>query len=189
MFEDERGRPAAAAGKDEPLGAFDAAFRGKWTWMQPSWRQAHWRLLAGDVAVGVLDGRGFFRTPRVARFADATWTLRHDWTGRTRVFAEGRDEPVAVFRSRWFGRGVLEAGSQPPLVWRRESLWRWNYAFFTPELLPLVHFRTRRRAFRHEAAVELEDAARTRADLPMLLALGWLLLLHAHRSASHHGWH
>ncbi len=98
---------------------------------------------------------------------------------------EGANAPLLRYRMGWFGGGRIERAGAETLLWRRESFWTMRWALVTAERLPLVHVLPSRRLFtlRREARIELEDAARRLPDLAVLLALAWLLVVRAQRSA------
>jgi len=173
-----RSKPELAA-----LQPFDAGFRGTWGWRQPTWYRSHWELRAGEALVGTLDGSGLLGTRVVFRTRDATWWLRSSWLLQVSAFAEGGSEPVARFRSGWFGNGRITLADETTLLWKAENAWLHRFGVQTTDGLPLLHFRTRRRFLRYECDVQFEDAARRAASLPLLLGLGWLLLLHTLRNS------
>ncbi len=171
------------------LHPLDPGWRGDWAWKQPRWYRSHWELAAGDATIATLDGSGMLGTTVRAAFADGAWQLRSGWLLRVSAFVAGATEPVARFQGGWFGNGTITLADGTSLLWRRENFWHHHYALQTSDGLPLLHFRTRPRFLRYECTVELEDAARRSSSLALLLALGWLLVLHSLRSSGRHGAH
>lgn len=169
------------------LKEFDPGFRGRWAWEQPERFRARWRLTCDDTPVATLATHGLLFAPTMARFADASWELRYRFPAAMVVTRAGEAAPWGSFRHGWFGSGRLERRNDTPLLWRADGFWMRSWAFTTPDQIPLVHFRPGREFLRHEATIELEDAARRLPDLPALLALGWLLVLRMRRSG--HGGH
>ena len=163
------------------LGAFDAKFRGTWVWEQPARFRARWRLNCDGVPVATLATRGVFAAPNTARFADASWEIAHRFRAGTVVTRVGEAGPWGSYRPGWLGGGRLSRTRDSALLWRRDGFWGRSWSFTTPDQIPLVRFHSQRTFLRHGATVEIEDAARRMPDLPVLLALGWLLVLQAHR--------
>jgi len=159
------------------LRPFDPAFRGTWEWVQPVRFRSRWRLTCDGEPVATFAARSLFGAPTTARFAGGTWELRHRFPAWTVVTRSGEAEPWGRFRPGWFGSGTVTRTRENPLLWRPDGFWMHSWTFATPDQIPLVHFRRTRGVLRHGAIVELEDAARRMADLPAVLALGWLLVL------------
>ncbi len=175
----------AAAPAPTAFAPFDPAARGAWAWRQPARWRGEWLLHVDETAVARLREHGLFGHRGELWTADERWTLTTRFPGDVLVTREGTGTPVLRYRMGWFGGGRIERGSADTLLWRRESFWTMRWALVTADRLPLVHVLPSRRlfTFRHEASLELEDAARRLPDLAVLLALGWLLTLRAHRSA------
>jgi hypothetical protein len=169
------------------LRKFDAKFRGEWAWEQPGRFRARWRLNCDGAPVATLATFGVFLAPDFARFADSSWVMRYRFPSETIVSRVGETEPWAHFRPGFFGGGRLSRTGESALLWRRDSFWGRSWSFTTSDHMPLVRFRSHHAFLRRGASIELEDAARRMPDLPALLALGWVLVLRAHRG--HAGYH
>ncbi len=178
------GGPDAESGLE--LREFDAKFRGAWVWEQPERLRARWRLTCGGAPIATLSTFGVFVAPDSARFADSAWEMRYRFPSETVVTRVGATEPCARYRPGFFGGGTLSRTGESTLLWQRDSFWGRSWSFTTSDHLPLVRLRSHHAFLRRGATVELEDAARRMADLPALLALGWVLVLRAHRG---HGGH
>jgi hypothetical protein len=163
------------------LGALDPNFRGAWAWEQPARLRARWRLTCDGAPVATLATHGAFGGPSTARFAGGAWEIAFRFRAGTVVTRAGEAEPWGSYRPGWLGGGRLARTGDAPLLWRRDGFWTRSWSFTTTDHLPLVRFHSKRTFLRQGAAVELEDAARHMPDLPALLALGWLLVLQAHR--------
>jgi hypothetical protein len=167
------------------LQPFDAAFRGELRWRQPARLRSRWELTADGTVVATLAAAGPLAFAALARFRQGTWRFRPRFPGRVDVFEAGAEVARARFRPGWFMGGRLErAAEEVPLRWARENLWGNRWVFRTEELHPFLHVRVHWGFLRHEATIELEDAARRAADLPVLVALGWYLALRAARHNS-----
>ena len=163
------------------LQPFDPAFRGEWAWEQPRRLSSRWRLTCDGAPVAALAVRALMFKHSRARFADGTWEVRHRFPFELVVGRAGETAAWGRYRPGWLVRGTVLRADGAPLLWRPDEFWMRRWSFATSEQLPLVHFRPRRTFLRHEAIVELEDAARRMPDLPQLLVLGWVLLLRRYR--------
>ena len=169
------------------LQPFDARLRTEWAWTQPARFRPRWELRCGEALVATLGTRGFLLRPSVATFADGSWEFRHRFPGGINVQRAGETEPRGGFRPGAFSGGRVLRTGQDPLLWRRQDFWMRRWALLTEEQMPLMRFVLRPRFLRSNASLEIEDAARRLEDLPMLLALGWILVLLSHRG--HGGYH
>lgn len=161
-------RPGEA---EEELARFDPGVREDWWWRQPKWSRREWRLEVGTRLAALMKGEGVFsRTSRV-RFAGAEFELRRTWRGHIQVRTGGAAEPVTRLVSSWRGGGhvVTPAGDRLHMV--PIGFWRRAFELRTEDDLMLVRFESHEGIARHEVQVLLEDPARRRDDLRLLLAL------------------
>ncbi len=161
----------------------DAAGR-EWIWSRPRILTRRWELKAGDDVLATLDSLGLLGGGAKASTATGRWRLHHVGLlrGRLEVLDEAGTEVVATFRPGWFGAGTLEWGRRR-LRWHRDDFWGRRWEFVDENGLSLVAF-TRRPAFvRSTTTVEPTEAGRGCAELPLLVALGFQLLLVMQRQA------
>ena len=184
-----RPAPPPDAGAPPPLAPFDATARGAWAWEQPKRFSPRWNLTVDGAVVATLAVRGVFGHGAEGRSGRDHWRFRHGLPGNVTVFANGADMPCARYRPGWFAGGLIDRVGLETLSWRRENFWQTRWGIQTADRLPLIHLHPHRGVLlRKEASpVELEDAARRLPDLPMLIALGWFLVLRSHRSHAAHG--
>ncbi len=111
-----------------------------------------------------------------------SWLFRPRGFFRERVLVllEGSDSPLAVFRRHW-RRGVLRFEGGKEFVWRRPSFWSLSWAFEDPGGARAVRFSTRLSFPRASTRVELDPSVGRGSDAPLLVCLGWYLLLLARR--------
>ena len=166
------------------LQPFDARFRGDWQWIQPARFRPRWELRCGDAPVATLGAGGSLFGPGVATFAHEAWEFRMRFPGGIAVKRAGEAEPWGLYRPGWLSGGRFERAGESALLWRRQDFWMRRWAFLSEEQQPLVRFVVRPSFLRSNASLEFEDAARTLPDLPVLLALGWILVLHSRRGHS-----
>ncbi|HEX9095787.1 MAG TPA: hypothetical protein VF990_06735 [Candidatus Dormibacteraeota bacterium] len=153
-------------------------------WLQPAARKRDHELRAGDDVVATLHfQRGSLAD---AEAAGAHWTFKRQgfWHPRVTVRTAGSDADLAVFHPRWVGGGALEFPDGRTVrlssanFWQSEWLWQENEK-------PLIRFKGRHGLIKARGAVEVSPEGAALPDLPMLILLGWyLILLHAEDSAA-----
>jgi hypothetical protein len=156
-------------------------------WFQPSARKRDHELRAGDVVVATL------RFQR-GSLADAEgdghhWTFKRQgfWNPRATVRVAGSDYDVAVFHPRWIGGGTLELADGRAVKFSSANFWQSEWVWLDKDQ-PVVHFKGRHGIVKAKGAVEIQAGAANRTDLPLLVLLGWyLILLHADDAAAASG--
>ena len=153
-------------------------------WQQPRALREEYELLAGDEMIGTLKFRSMFGSFATAESADGCWTFKRVGFLKTRVTirACGAEEELALFRnSTWRGGGTLELPAGR--TYRANvNLWASRYEFRTEERTPLLTFRTGG-IIHASATVQVHDAARSLAELPWLVMLGWYLCVMLRRDS------
>jgi hypothetical protein len=148
-------------------------------WVQPAARRREHELRAGDDVVATL------RFQR-GSLADAEaeghhWTFKRQgfWQPRVTVRVSGSDADVAVFRPRWAGGGTLEFADGHSVDLRSANFWQSEWVWQEKDQ-PLILFKGRHGLIKAKGAVEIQPAGAARPDAPLLVLLGWyLILLHA----------
>lgn len=169
-----RGEPAERGGEAAdaaPLAPFDPLARVEWWWRQPRRFHSGWRLEAGEAAVAELSGEGLLSTKSVARLAGRTVEIHRGWTGNIEVRAPGERAPLVRSEMRWTGAHRVTGANGDALVLEPVGFWRQSHELRDADGLVLVRLESHDGFARHEIRVELEDAARRRGDLPLLLVL------------------
>lgn len=174
VIEGFHGAPAEAAGEAAeaaPLAPFDALARVEWWWRQPRRFHSGWRLEAGGSAVAELSGEGLLSTKSVARLAGRTVEIHRGWTGSLELRAPGGREPLVRSEMRWTGAHRVTGANGDALVLEPVGFWRQSHELRDADGHVLVRLESHDGFSRHEIRVEIEDAARGRDDLPLLLVL------------------
>jgi hypothetical protein len=153
-------------------------------WVQPAALRREHELRAGEDVVASLR---FQRGSLADAEADGDhWTFKREgfWNPRITVRVIGSDTNVAVFRPRWLGGGTLELpdgrafGLSSANFWQSEWVWQ-------EKDQQLIRFKGRHGFLKANGAVEIQPAAASLAELPLLVLLGWyLILLHAEDAAA-----
>lgn len=153
-------------------------------WIQPAARRREHELRAGDDVVTTL------RFQR-GSLADAEaeghhWTFKRQgfWQPRVTVRVPGSDTDIAVFRPHWAGGGTLDFADGGSVRLSSANFWQSEWVWQEKEH-PLILFKGRHGIVKAKGAVEIQPGAAGRPDTPLLVLLGWyLILLHADDSAA-----
>lgn len=160
------GTDAAAA-----LAPFDPLARVEWWWRQARRFHSGWRLEAGGVAVAEISGEGLLSTKSAARLAGRDLEIHRSWTGGIEVREPGSREALVRGEARWTGAHRVSGANGDALELAPVGFWRPSHELRDADGHVLVRLESHDGLSRHEIRVELEDAARRRADLPLLLLL------------------
>jgi hypothetical protein len=153
-------------------------------WIQPAARRREHELRAGDDVLATL------RFQR-GSLADAEaeghhWTFKRQgfWQPRVTVRIPGSDADVAVFRPRWAGGGMLDFADGASVRLSSANFWQSEWVWQEKDQ-PLMLFKGRHGIVKAKGAVEIQSGAASRPDTPLLVLLGWyLILLHADDTAA-----
>ena len=145
-----------------------------------------YELRAGQDPIAVLDWpRGARAT---AHAATGAWTFDRPGFFRRRVIVQSRAPnpagPAGTVDPGWTGGGIFHTPSGERFRWGPENVWRSCWGWRTPEGVPLLRLGCHRGEPGVPGAVDLEAAALTSPDLPLLLPLGWYLYLLSQRDDS-----
>jgi hypothetical protein len=159
---------------------------GPLLWTQPKAMRREYQLADGDKLIGWLRFEETFGSRASAEVASQKWTFRKEgfFHPRFTVRIPNSDANLAVFRLNWSGSGALEYSDGRQIRWRRTSFWRPDWIFVQSENRPLLRFKQRIGLMKISARVEFDPADAAMPDLPMLVGLGWYLLLLATQGAA-----
>ncbi len=151
-------------------------------WVQPAARRREHELRAGDDVVATLRfQRGSLADAEAER---QHWTFKRQglWQPRVTVRVAGADADVAVFRPHWVGGGTLELADGRTLELRSANFWQSQWVWQEKDQ-PLMLFKGRHGIVKANGAVEIQAGSAGLPDTPLLVLLGWyLILLHAEDS-------
>jgi hypothetical protein len=146
-------------------------------WTPSPGQKKTYELRAGeDIAATVRFERSSLATAEVA---SASWTFKREgfWHPRVTVRLPGSATDLAIFRPGWSGAGTLELSPSRQVHWKSASFWQSSWDWQELDGRPLVHFKGRHKWTKMEAEVAIETMATGLAELPLLVALGWYLLV------------
>jgi hypothetical protein len=149
------------------------------SWQQPQAFKCEYELRAGDELLGSIHKTRKFGVAMEAEIGGTRFMLETVGFTRSRIMvreAGAAGEP-AVFQRGFFGGGQLLLPGGRSYRWKMTSFWGSRWAFVDDSGQPLVSLRPRKRVFRTGGEVEIAPGALTLPELPMLVLLGWYLLL------------
>jgi hypothetical protein len=156
---------------------------GELLWVQPARLKQEFELRADDEVVGTLR---FERSSLAsAETAHQSWTFKREgfWHPRVTVRVPGSDANVAEFSPAWTGGGTLDLGGRH-LRFAAANFWHSQWDWIDAQNQPLVYFKSHQGLLKTEGQIEIEPAAMTSPDLPLLVVLGWYLLVLVGRDAA-----
>jgi hypothetical protein len=155
------------------------------SWQQPRVFRAEYELRAGDELLATLWKPGAFGATMGAEIGASQYSLMTEGFFQDRIAVR---EVGAVGVAAYFQKSVLEGQLALPdnrgYRWKVMSFWSRRWAFVDDSDRPLVSFQTRDQLFRAGCDVEIDPGALALPELPILVILGWYLLLRMRDSAA-----
>ena len=147
-------------------------------WMQPSVWKMEYELRSLDQLIATLRFRSSFGSFATAESADGCWTLKRVgfFQIRATIRACGSDTEIATFKNNtWSGGGTLEFHDGSKLL-ATTNFWQTQLEFQTEAGETLVRFESG--GLVHlSAKVEIQPAAAGLPVLPLIVMLGWYLIV------------
>ncbi len=158
--------------KDEPL-----------HWVQPK-RDKQFELRTADALYGTLHFESIWGTRARAETADGSWTFKRVGFLNPRITVRqvGSDQDLAVYVPKFWGDGYVELVERN-YHWKALGFWAAQWGFAGPDekfLFLMNHGKDEFKLsdlLKIQAHVEIAPEARGMADLPLLMLLGWYLLI------------
>ena len=154
-------------------------------WVQPSAFRMNYELRAGEELAGELRFRSAFGSFATGESAGGCWTFKRVGFFQTRVSIRqcGEEADIATFTNNtWSGGGTLEFTGGAKLL-ATTSFWQTKLRFTTESGSPLVQFNTGG-MIHLNATVEIDPAAEHLGELPLIVLLGWYLVVMMHNDAA-----
>ncbi|MDQ6876576.1 MAG: hypothetical protein M3082_02545 [Candidatus Dormibacteraeota bacterium] len=154
-------------------------------WIQPARMKQGFELHASDEVVATLQ---FERASLASgEAAEQRWTFKREgfWHPQVTIRLPDSDANIAVFQPAWTGGGTLELPQGRLLRLGAANFWhsRWDWSD-TASQAPLVHFNSHAGLLKTEGLVDVETDAVAYPELPLLVVLGWYLLILFARDAA-----
>ncbi len=153
-------------------------------WAQPARLQRAYELRASEDVVATLRFEGASLASGVTAWK--RWTFKREGFWHPRVTIRGSDsgDNVSVFKAAWTGGGALDLPQGRLLRFAATNFLRSQWDWADTEAGPLVHFKRQAGLMKMEGQVEIETKAVTDPELPLLLVLGWYLVILSTRNAA-----
>jgi hypothetical protein len=155
------------------------------TWVQPKWYRRTYELRGEDAPLGSLQWESAWRSAALAEVGSERWRFRRGGVFRpsTAVIDAGSGAQAGIFEGGWNGAGILTLAAGRVYTWRKANWWgtRWEWTDAAGTRVAL--FRRASGAGRREI-VELSSGAPLSAEMGLLAALGWYLIVLAQAAAS-----
>jgi hypothetical protein len=145
----------------------------------------NYELRAGEELAGELRFRSAFGSFATGETADGCWTFKRVGFFQTRVTIRecGEEADVATFKNNtWSGGGTLELTGGTNIL-ATTSFWQTKLEFTTESGNALVRFNTGG-MIHLNATVEIDPAAMELKELPLIILLGWYLVVMMHNDAA-----
>lgn len=154
-------------------------------WTQPAALKMQYELHAGEELAARLAFRSSFGSFAMGQSADGCWTFKRAGFFQTRVTIRvcNEETDIAVFRNNtWSGGGSLELRGGRKLL-ATTNLWQTNLEFKTESGETLIRFKSGG-VIHLSALVEIQPTAAGLTELPLLVMLGWYLIVMMHMDSA-----
>ena len=162
-------------------------------WIQPKTFERWFELRVGESLFATLCFEKAFGTLATAESADGSWTFKRVGFLNPRVTVRevGAEANLAIYQPKFWGDGSLEFPDGRVFHWKSTNFWgtQWGFADSGENLLfalkPGVDKPKLSDLFKTQAIVEIDPRGRALAELPLLVLLGWyLMILHQDDAAA-----
>jgi hypothetical protein len=162
-------------------------------WTQPETFQRHFLLGTEGAPLGSLRFASAFGSLADAQWGESRWTFKRVGflNPRITVREAGQDSNLAVFTPKFWGDGWCEFAGGGRFHWKAANFWGTSYGFLDDQERPLfkvspgIEGETLRGFFKSQATVVLAPHPQRLAELPVLVLLGWyLMILHREDAAT-----
>ena len=155
-------------------------------WCQPKALQRSFELREGNRLLGTLHFATSCGSLATASLAAGEWTFKR--TGflhpRVTVRRRGQEADLAVFRPKGWGvEGELRFAGGRSYGWKAANFWSTKYVFLDGSGKALVTFKSGAEEskwsdlFKCQALVEIDPSANELEELPLLVSVGWYLMI------------
>jgi hypothetical protein len=162
-------------------------------WAQPKAFERRFVLRTGEHELAWLEFRSAFGSLALAEAAQGRWSFKRVGflNPRVTVRLPDSEDDLAIYTPRWTGGGGgLEFPGGRAYVWQAANFWAsqfcWRHMLGDDLVLfsPGSEEHTLSNLVKHQAQVILAAAARSLPDLPLLVLLGWYLMILQHDDAA-----
>ena len=172
-------------------------------WRQPSMFKYDYELRIGEETVATLRWRSISGSHATAETAEGSWTFKRVgfWHPRITARPAGIERDAAIFEPRWTGSGTLTMAQGIAYRWGPTNGWQTRWAWHNADGTPIVQFHNKHGmategyvelapaatalppvthldgTYQPVAASEAEATPATLPEIPLLVTLGWYLLI------------
>ena len=157
----------------------------KLSWVQPRTFERQFELRAAGSLFGTLRFEKALGTLATASTATGIWTLKRSGflNPRVTVREAGREDDIAVFWPRLWGGGWLDYPTGKRFQWRSMNFWGSSWGFTGMQGEPVFTMKPGSQEakladlLKTQALVDIDAHAYDVTELPLLLVLGWYLMI------------
>jgi hypothetical protein len=162
-------------------------------WVQPKAMERRFDLMGVAQRFATLEFPNAFGSLASAWTDDGLWTYKRVGFFATRVTvrAEGSENDLAVYQPKWTGmQGTLMFAGGQTYLWNTVNFWGTRFQFSDANGQPVIAFQTGvgegkfSDIFKTQARVEVDPAALGNPDLPVLVTLGFYLIILQHEDSA-----
>jgi len=164
--------------------SFDISLSGSLRWVKVGAEAELYQLQKGQDVIGRLTWNSRCGTLADAECAEGRWTFKRVgcFDPFVTVRAYGSERTLATFRPRLSGGGLLELEHGNVIEFNASDLWGHRWVFLEPEGSVLLDIRVDHGggflgALRPEGIIDIREASVMKPELPLVLCLGWYLIL------------
>ncbi len=148
-------------------------------WRQPGAFSRAYELKSGDSELAGLAFQKVLGTLARAWTLDAAWTFKRSGILTPVVTArvEGSEADIATYHPKWtHHKGLVSLAGGETLEFRTTNFWASEWALLDAQGAEVLRFHNKG-LLHHGANVEVSEAGKARADIALLLALCWYILV------------
>lgn len=154
-------------------------------WTQPEGLERRFELRAQESLFAVLVFQSPWGTLATSETAADSWTIKRVGflNPRVTVRVTGEDENLAIYWPKFWGGGHLKFPDGRQFEWQSTNFWSTEWCFSDAAENRLLQFKPGaekpglKEVMKTQAQVEIAPRAFNLPELPLLLVLGWYLLV------------
>ena len=148
-------------------------------WAQPKAMSRAYELRSADSPVGYLRFEKPYGSLASAEVASQKWTFKRAGflAPRVTVRSASPEAEIAVFCPHWSGGGTLHFADGHQAQWRSTNFWGSQWAFLASDNHIVLQFGHHEGFLKASAQLEFEHPSAVLPEFPLLVALGWYLMI------------
>ncbi len=163
------------------------------SWIQPKTSARAFELRVGDELLATLRFQSAFGSLAVADSSAGSWTFKRVgfFNPRVTVRVAGQEFDTAVYTPRWTGSdGKLAFANGRTYRWSVANFWSTKFQICDLDGEPLIGYHSGSEKprlsdiFKTQAFVQVTPRGRELPDLPLLVLVGWYLIILQHEDSA-----